>query len=68
MKRHLPRIIVGLLLLAMAGIMFGVFGVKPLGHVPLARLALLLAIAFIGTQVLFGRRLPGFRRRTRNPQ
>jgi hypothetical protein len=34
----------------------------PISHAPFARLVLLLTTTFVGTQVLWGRRLPGFRR------
>ncbi len=59
-----PRMIVGVLLLILAGLML--FGLISHVHVaPWARLILTLVVAFVGTQVLFGRRLPGFRWRTK---
>ncbi len=59
-----PRMIVGGLLLILAGLMF--FGLIAHVHVaPWARLLLTLLIAFVCTQVLFGKRLPGFSWRTK---
>ena len=59
-----PRMIVGMLLLILAGLLL--FGLISHVHVaPWARLILTLVVAFVGTQVLFGRRLPGFRWRAK---
>jgi hypothetical protein len=53
-----------MLLLILAGLLL--FGLISHVHVaPWARLILTLVVAFVGTQVLFGRRLPGFRWRTK---
>ena len=66
MKVHIPRMIVGTLLIALAwGVVFtgltGMTGARPTaGGVLLA-----IAAAFVGTQVLLGKRIPGFKRRTR---
>ena len=64
MKIHGPRMIVGSLLLGMAGVMLTLLVAAPISHAPLARLVLLLTTTFVGTQVLWGRRVPGFRRHT----
>jgi hypothetical protein len=68
MKIHIPRMIVGGLLLGMAGILLVLLVAAPVSQVPATRLLLILALVFIGTQVFFGRRIPGFRRRTRGVQ
>ena len=62
MKIQIPRMIVGCLLLGMAGVMLTLLIAAPVTHAPFARLVLLLTTAFVGTQVLWGRRVPGFRR------
>jgi len=62
MKIHVPRMIVGCLLLGLAGVMLTLLLATPLTHAPFARLVLLLTTTFVGTQVLWGRRVPGFRR------
>ena len=62
MKIHVPRMIVGCLLLGMAGAMLTLLVAAPISHAPFARLVLLLTTTFVGTQVLWGRRVPGFRR------
>ena len=64
MKIHIPRMFVGSLLLGMAGIMLVLLVAAPVSHAPFARLALMLTTAFVGTQVLWGRRIPGFKRRS----
>jgi len=64
MKIQIPRMIVGCLLLGMAGIMLVFLIAAPVTHAPFARLVLLLTTTFVGTQVLWGRRIPGFKRRS----
>jgi hypothetical protein len=67
MKVNIPRMFVGTLLIALAwGVVFtgltGMTGARPTaGGVLLA-----VAASFVGTQVLLGRRIPGFKRRTRS--
>ena len=62
MKIHIPRMIVGCLLLGLGGVMLNLLVAAPVTHAPFARLVLLLTTTFVGTQVLWGRRVPGFRR------
>ena len=65
MKIHIPRMIVGGLLLGMAGILLVLLVAAPVSPAPFTRLLLILSLAFVGTQVFFGRAIPGFKRRTR---
>ncbi len=59
-----PRKIVGGLLLVLAALVYlGVF--THAGAAPWARVLLSCIAAFFGTQVLLGRRIPGFHWRTR---
>ena len=59
---HIPRMVVGSLLLGMAGIMLVLLVAAPVSHAPFTRLVLMLTTAFVGSQVFWGRRIPGFRR------
>ncbi len=62
MRIHVPRMVVGCLLLGLGGVMLTLLVAAPISHAPFARLILLLTTTFVGTQVLWGRRVPGFRR------
>ncbi len=64
MKVHIPRMLVGGLLLAMVPLM--IFVGLPGSHAQGVRIVLASILAFIGTQVFLGRRLPGFRRPSRD--
>ena len=60
-----PRKIVGGLLLVLAALVYlGVF--THAGAAPWARVLLSCIAAFVGTQVLLGKRIPGFHWRTRH--
>ena len=62
-----PRVFIGVVLLALTGFIFAGFLHPHSLTNHLARLVIFLMTAFVGTQVFRGKRLPGFRRRTRTP-
>jgi hypothetical protein len=66
MKVHIPRMVVGTLLLGMAGVMLVLLVAAPVGPAPAGHVLIMLSTAFVGTQVYFGRPIPGFRRRVRS--
>jgi hypothetical protein len=60
-----PRKIVGGVLLVLAGLVYLGLFTHPTAA-PWARVLLTCMLAFVGTQVILGRRLPGFRWRARH--
>jgi hypothetical protein len=60
-----PRALMGALLLVQSGLVYSGILTHHGTKTNLARLVISCIAAFAGTQVLFGRRLPGFRWRAR---
>ena len=62
MKTNLPRVLVGASLLLLAVVFFIVGVANTTGTPSVARFLVAMTAAFVGTQMVLGRRVPGMRR------